>query len=377
LNTYFAAPERADTEELAAKIAIIHNNAVMTGLLHAISGLLAILDEHRQIVAINDSFLKMLGIDNPSEALGLRPGEAVGCRYAHDEPAGCGTTKFCSTCGAAIAIVASLEQDKPVERTCALTLRRGDAEVDMALLVRSQAVGIDQQRFILLFLQDITVDQRRAALERTFFHDINNMLGGLIGASELLALQDRDSELVKVIYQSSLRLKKEVEMQRCLLQDRHGFYQPVRTDILPVQVMDELKLFFAGHPAARKRTLQFSAPEPSRPVQADFSMLLRVLSNMVINALEATDENGEVKVWSEQNGHVQSFCVWNEKAIDEDIALRIFQRNFSTKDQAGRGIGTYSMKLFGEKILGGKVGFTSSREKGTVFKISLPCAIIH
>jgi hypothetical protein len=24
LNTYFAAPERADTEELAAKIAIIH-----------------------------------------------------------------------------------------------------------------------------------------------------------------------------------------------------------------------------------------------------------------------------------------------------------------------------------------------------------------
>jgi sensor histidine kinase regulating citrate/malate metabolism len=53
-----------------------------------------------------------------------------------------------------------------------------------------------------------------------------------------------------------------------------------------------------------------------------------------------------------------------------EIANRIFQRNFSTKAQAGRGVGTYSMKLFGEKILGGKVSFTSSREDGTVFKFT-------
>jgi sensor histidine kinase regulating citrate/malate metabolism len=53
-----------------------------------------------------------------------------------------------------------------------------------------------------------------------------------------------------------------------------------------------------------------------------------------------------------------------------EISNRLFQRNFSTKSEAGRGIGTYSMKLFGEKVLGGKVSFTSSEEDGTLFKFS-------
>ncbi|MDR3555950.1 MAG: ATP-binding protein [Syntrophobacteraceae bacterium] len=41
------------------------------------------------------------------------------------------------------------------------------------------------------------------------------------------------------------------------------------------------------------------------------------------------------------------------------------------KSGPGRGLGAYSMKLFGEDILGGKVGFTSSEVDGTVFRFSL------
>jgi sensor histidine kinase regulating citrate/malate metabolism len=58
--------------------------------------------------------------------------------------------------------------------------------------------------------------------------------------------------------------------------------------------------------------------------------------------------------------------------IPEKVALRIFQRSFSTKAKKGRGIGTYSMKLFGERYLGGKVGFETNEEKGTMFFIELP-----
>lgn len=95
------------------------------------------------------------------------------------------------------------------------------------------------------------------------------------------------------------------------------------------------------------------------------------MCNMVTNALEATDENGTVKVWFEQDEKFLVFCVWNGKLIPEEVQLRIFQRNFSTKEGAGRGIGTYSMKLLGEKILGGKVSFTSS-ETGTIFQFAIP-----
>jgi sensor histidine kinase regulating citrate/malate metabolism len=52
--------------------------------------------------------------------------------------------------------------------------------------------------------------------------------------------------------------------------------------------------------------------------------------------------------------------------------MRIFQRNYSTKSDSGRGLGTYSMKLFGETYLGGKVDFTSSESEGTTFHLRLP-----
>lgn len=372
MDTYFAPAERAKEKELLEEIETVNKNPVMSGLLHAISGLLAILDEHRQIIAINDSFLKKLGIEDPAEALGLRPGEALQCVHADEEPAGCGTTKFCSTCGAAIAIVSSLKQDKPAERICALKANRGGRTVDIALLVKAHPVQVEGTRFLLLFLQDITIQQQRAALERTFFHDVNNILSGLLGASEMLSLEDSQADLVKIIRQSSLRLKKEVEIQRCLSQSESCTYHPSRHTTTTGQVLEELKSFFINHPVARNKKIDFPPSSSDLHFDTDISLLLRVLCNMITNAFEATGENGTVKVWVEHDDNVLSFCVWNRQSIPPDIARRIFQRNFTTKDGAGRGVGTYSMKLLGEQILGGQVNFTTSPETGTVFKFALP-----
>ncbi len=66
------------------------------------------------------------------------------------------------------------------------------------------------------------------------------------------------------------------------------------------------------------------------------------------------------------------FSVWNPAPIPEPLQLRIFQRHFTTKNESGRGIGTYMMKLFGEEFLGGRVGFLSSAAEGTPFWIELP-----
>ena len=256
MDTYFAPAKRANEKELASEIEIVSKNPIVSGLLHSISGLLAVLDEHRQIVALNDSFLQMLGIDDPEKVLGMRPGETLQCIHAYDEPAGCGTTKFCSTCGAAIAIVSSLGQDKPVERICALSARRGKKEVDIAFLVRSHPIRIRKKKFLLLFLRDITQQQQRAALERTFFHDVNNMLTMLVSASELLVECD-SSELAKIIHQASLRLHKEIAIQRCLSQSESCDYLPMRHGVTTEQILADLRSFFANHPVAYKKTIEF------------------------------------------------------------------------------------------------------------------------
>jgi CheY-like chemotaxis protein len=63
--------------------------------------------------------------------------------------------------------------------------------------------------------------------------------------------------------------------------------------------------------------------------------------------------------------------VHNEAVIAPAHQRHIFERSYSTKG-AGRGIGTYAMKLLGENYLRGEVSFSSSRPGGTVFALVLP-----
>lgn len=371
MKTYFASAERTDRDTLTAEIESVSKSPVLSGLLHSIGGLLAVLDANRQIVAVNDSLLTFLAIDDPAQVLGLRPGQALSCEHADEAPAGCGTTKACSTCGAVLAIVCCQAENKPVERLCALKGSKGGQPVELALKVQSQPIKVDGHRFVLLFIQDVTDDERRAALERTFFHDINNLLAILMGASEIL-LEDQPSDLARTVFQVAQCLKNEVHLQACLVAGESGAYTPAWEPLDARTILSDLEGFFATHTAARERHLQVVGGMEAIGFHSDRAALLRVLSNMVLNALEATDPGGTVRVWVIPKGGELCFSTWNRQPIDDAIKGRIFQRNFSTKSESGRGLGTYSMKLFGEKLLQGRVDFTSSEAEGTIFTLTLP-----
>jgi len=94
---------------------------------------------------------------------------------------------------------------------------------------------------------------------------------------------------------------------------------------------------------------------------------------MATNAAEATPDQGSVSIICQNKPGVVVFSIHNIGAIPDGIQLQIFQRSFSTKGN-GRGLGTYSMKLFGENYLQGKVYFTSDEKEGTRFTIELPIA---
>ena len=373
MDTFFASPERLSGFELKREIEFVSSNPIIDGLLHSVSGLLAVLNEHRQILAVNQSLLTMLQVGDAEKVLGLRPGEVLGCIYAHEMPAGCGTSKYCSTCGAAISIVTSLAKNTSVEKECALSVDKDGQEKDLYLRVRCVPVTFESRRFLLLFLQDLTYQQRLATLEKVFFHDINGIVSGLMGASELLCLEcdEKVSELSQTIHRLALRLASEIAIQRSLNLSETYSYLPVFSSIALAQVVQEIKDIYRNNPVAKNKTLVLPEKETNVLIKTEPSLLLRVLKNMVTNALEGTEEGGQVKLWVEESQKRIAFCVQNKKAIPSDIAKRVFQRNFSTKAAMGRGLGTYSMKLFGEDILGGTVNFTSSEEEGTVFRFSL------
>ena len=372
MDVDYKTPEcRTDASLLKYEIEIVNKHPVITGLLDSIGGIVAVLDENRQIVSLNDSFLKMLGIDNAEKVFGLRPGEALGCIHSSEGKDGCGTSKYCSSCGAAMAIVASFAENRPVEKLCALSAMRGGKTFDLVLLVRSHPIQVEKKRFLLLFLQDVTIFEHRAALERTFFHDINNILGALLGASELL-VEESPSVLAESLYHSSLRLIKEVDIQRSLLKSQDILYRPLWENIQVNTILEDLQVFFLTHNSQKGKKLIFEKFDRFQYLKTDFSLVLRILSNMILNALEATVNKGVVRVWVSVNEKAVVFNVWNKGKIDDSVAMRIFQKNFSTKNQAGRGLGTYAMKFFGEGVLDGKVDFLTSFEKGTIFTFSLP-----
>lgn len=373
-SSYFAKAQRSSGPQIEAELQQINASPLVDGLMKAVHGLVTILDKNRQIISINTAMMTKLGINNVKEVLGLRLGEAIRCVHSHDMPAGCGTSRYCASCGAAIAIVACTEQNKAEdERICAATVLRHDQQVELCLRVHCSRLAINDQNFYLLFLQDITQQQAWAAMERVFFHDISNLLSGIVGTSDLLMLDKTDTKLIDRLGQLIPRLQNEIELQRSLSHTAaQTAYAPSLTKIGANQILTELQNVFTDHQAAKNKNLLIVAPDQDYPLRTDCTLIMRVLTNMVINALEASGPEETVKVWLSTEARNLTFQVWNPATIPEKIRPRIFQRHFSTKTGQGRGLGTYSMKLFGETFLGGKVDFTSTASQGTTFHLTIP-----
>lgn len=372
MDTYFASSERSTQEELYQEIEIMSNSNVITGVLNLVSGLLAIVNKHRQVIAMNHTFLEMLGITDPKRSFGLRFGEVLGCVYADQCPGGCGTTPACSSCGAAIAMVMAAKEGENVEQICSLKRSENGYEHDMAFMVRVQPLKMSGEIFQLLFLQDITLQQQRAALERTFFHDIYNMLNGLVGASDILIRKEPESKLVQILHNSAVRLTQEVDIQKSLLASNDFIYRPRCQKYVVSDILDELYRSFQGHPALCSKEIDIELNNDIPEIVTDCALILRILTNMVTNALEATDVGKKIRIWVDDTVDDIIFNVWNHQVIPENIKIRVFQNHYSTKEGTGRGTGSYSMKFFGEKVLGGHVIFRSDKESGTTFQLKLP-----
>jgi len=371
MDTYFAPAVRTEPGLLGSQLMSISNSPVMNAILQTAAGMLIIINENRQIVAFNHSFLEKLGISDPGNVLGLRLGEALHCKYASLEPDGCGTTPYCSSCGAAIAMMAAIDDNKVCERMCALKVEANGRSSDICLLVRAHPLTVDGKRWILIYVQDITQQQFWANLENVFFHDLNNMICAMRSYSKYL------HDLLPVnpysFRQKMLadRMFQEVKMQGELssVRSTEGLVNATSTTLQDIR-NEVFDVVLVGNAIDGKMISEECAADKFA-FKADTVLISKVLINMLLNALEATDPGGKVIFRTFAKGSRVEWQIWNEAVIPDDTQLRIFQRYFSTKPGYGHGLGTYSMKFFGEECLGGKVSFTSARETGTTFRFSL------
>jgi len=221
-------------------------------------------------------------------------------------------------------------------------------------------------------VRDITDEKRRAVLERVFFKEVLEIAVGLKGVLEPLpeATPAEAEDIGCTATDLSGELLEEIRSYRDLMSAERGELSVNFSEINAERLLVRLCDHFRRHSNAWGKTIAPPTVDGSAMIQSDEVLLSRVLGHLIKNALEASSVGETVRVSFENKG-VPRFLVRNPSSISERVQLQIFQRSFSTKAEAGRGIGTYSVKLLTERYLGGTVAFSSSRHDGTVFTVSL------
>jgi len=373
-TTKYALGNRLEDDSVLKQNNIIESHETIKSILNALSIVAVILNEQRQIVYANKVLIDMLGIEDPAKVFGTRPGEAFNCVNSTLEPGGCGTSENCRYCGVVNSILESQLTNSKVTKECRITTNKESNLNSYDFSVTSTPVDIEEEHFTILSITDIGEEKRKRALEKIFFHDVINTAGGLSGFIEYLRDCDDDEEIkssLEDISKLSVRLLEEIISQRDLASAESNELAVIPAPFGTAEFIESIHSQMLFHPVSEGKIIKLSENSKHVGIVSDQRLLGRVVTNMLKNAVEASKKGDTITLGTDIKE--DKFIVWvnNVAKMPREIELQVFQRSFSTKGQ-NRGLGTYSMKLIGEKYLGGKVSFITNQENGTTFFIELP-----
>lgn len=333
--------------------------------------MVVILNDRREVVFANRYLQNLLQLESLDQVYGRPPGELLDCPHAFEDGGGCGFTEACESCGAHRTIRACGRGEHSIQE-CRILQRTSGHALD--LRVSGTPVRFGDEGFTILTLTDISHEKRRQALERVFFHDLMNLATGIVAYSAVVkratqpdSVRDAAQSISKLVRQ----LAEEIRAQRELIEAEADELEPRCEPIAIREALDRVIETYRGHQVAQQRSLVLDPQAADAEFTSDQNLLSRVLGNLVKNALEAAGPGEQVTVGCTAEDHEVRFQVHNPGHMPRDVQLQIFQRSFSTKG-AGRGLGTYSVKLLTERYLKGRVWFTSTAADGTTFYVSYP-----
>ena len=262
--------------------------------------------------------------------------------------------------------------------------RRG-LEVQAETLARSHRELQVQTRLLLEKETQLRRADRLSALGQLsagLAHEIRNPLGAIKGAVEILQ-DDYPAGHPKTEFFAILL--KEVNRLNDVLTNFLSFARPVNPHLTPVDVrgvVSALEGLISGQ--ARGRRVQVFTSFHSGPsrVMADETLLKQAFLNIMLNALEAMPEGGDLAIstrlgWETAASGADERPEWLETVFDdtgpgiaeEDLG-RIFDPFFTTKKD-GTGLGLAITHRIIENHQG-TIRVMSQRGKGTTFVITLP-----
>jgi signal transduction histidine kinase len=206
-------------------------------------------------------------------------------------------------------------------------------------------------------------------------HEVGNPLAAISSLVQMLKRRDIDDntrERLGLVDEQLLRIQRT--LRELIDFSRPAQAQPTVSDVHEVI---NAALNIAKYYKRRKgRIIETEFDESLGPLRLVRDQLVQVILNLILNALDATDEGGRIDIRTSQETCVDEACwtridvVDNGHGIDAAKQGELFRPYFTTKE-TGTGLGLFVCRRIIEQILGGRIELAASDSTGTTFSVWL------
>jgi len=234
--------------------------------------------------------------------------------------------------------------------------------------------------------KDRTLQAERVAawreLARRLAHELKNPLFPLqVTVENLIRAKQKAPEMFEeVFHEGTATLLAEIDNLKTIIGRFSEFSRMPQPQRQPTQVNDVvrsvLRVFQAQLRANDKEKNQIALhtelADALPEISADPDLLHRALQNLVLNAIDAMPQGGDLTIRAQALGNRVEISVSDTgSGLTQEECGRLFTPYYTTK-QHGTGLGLAIVQSVVSDH-GGKISVESTKEKGTTFRIELPC----
>jgi signal transduction histidine kinase len=229
---------------------------------------------------------------------------------------------------------------------------------------------------------DRTLQAERVAawreLARRLAHELKNPLFPLqVTVENLMRAKHKAPQIFEeVFHEGTATLLAEIDNLKSIIARFSEFSTMPQPQPQPTQVNDVvqsvLRVFQAQLQQNHLISVRTDLPGSLPRISADPALLHRALHNLVLNAIDAMPQGGELTIRTAPLGDQIEISVSDTgPGLTEEECGRLFTPYYTTK-QHGTGLGLAIVQSVVSDH-GGKISVESTQEKGTTFHIELPC----
>ena len=244
-------------------------------------------------------------------------------------------------------------------------------------LLRSEEHARNLEEKVRLVDEKLKLAERMAAIGETAAmvgHDIRNPLQGIAGD---LYLIDNDvaslpeGEVKKSLQESIISIQANLLYIDKIILDLQDYARPLKPRLERVDLEKVIEEVFLSVPIAKNIEVNINLDKQIPSLKTDFTMLKRIVTNLVNNAVQAMPEGGKLAVRTFcKNGKMVISVEDTGTGIPEEVKAKLFTPMVTTKAK-GQGFGLAVVKRLAD-ALNGTISFESEKDKGTKFQVELP-----